>query len=312
MGEKCKFFKIDFWKRKYLRILAILISQKKADEISLLWSFEQLYKCEYGQNPNLRHPKNLSEKLLWLSYYWRNPMKIVCADKLRCREFVTEQRGLPQNLLVPIYGSYNDIEEIDFNRLPQRFFLQCNHGCGFNYAVKDKSQLDIIFLKKQFDVWMKSDYCGNLTEIHYKGIAPHKIICAEYLPAIGNDSSVIDYKLHCFNGEPYFVLVCYDRDEKGRAKLATFSLQWEQAFYTNNEKESNLMMPKSLKKMIEYSRTLSQGFPFVRVDFYDIDGSPYLGEMTFTPAGNLPSYFSMDIQNRFGQILKLPSKYNVD
>lgn len=311
MKKKCKFGEIAYWKRKYLQIIARIVSPDKAKEIALLWNFKQLYESEYGEKPNLRSPKNLSEKLLWIAYYWRNPKKSLCADKLKCRDYVTKHCGLPQNILIPLYGVYDDINEIDFDSLPRSFFLQCNHGCGMNYAVKNKNLLDFSDLKMKFDAWMKCDYMGNFSEIHYKGIVPHKIICVEYLPSLENDRSVIDYKLHCFNGEPYFVLVCYDRDERGRAKLATFSLQWEQVFYTNNEKKSELMMPKSLPKMIEYSRTLSSDFPFVRVDYYDVEGSLYLGEMTFSPAGNLPSYFGLDVQDRFGSILKLPPKYKV-
>ena len=139
-------------------------------------------------------------------------------------------------------------------------------------------------------------------------ITPHLIICEKYLPALG-DSSIVDYKVHCINGNPEFVLVCYDRDENEVAKLATFDKEWNQLYYVINEENVKIEKPKSLDRMYEYSSILSNNFPFVRVDFYDVDGIPYLGEMTFTPYGNMIDYYKDDVQISLGKKLKLPKPY---
>ncbi len=268
-----------------------------------------LYYGVYRRRPELDNPQDLNEKLLWLSFYWRNPLKAVCADKYACRDYVTQHCGLPEELLVPLIGVWDKAEEIDFNALPNQFVLKCNHGCGYNIIVKEKSLLDIAHARKQLNQWLSEDYAGNVSEIHYKDIKPHKIICEQYIPSIGDQPSVVDYKLMCFNGEPQFVLVCYDRNGKGGVKLATFSLDWEQLFFTNNELPVDFYKPESIDDQIKYTKVLSKEFPFVRVDFYDNAGRPLFGEMTFTPAGNLPTYFTPYVITKYGELLQLPQKY---
>lgn len=286
-----------------------LSKTKIVKEMQLYLGIINEYYNRYNRYPNLTYPSDLNEKLLWLSFYWRNPLKSRCADKYLCRDYATNVCGLPENLLVPLLGVWDTAEDIDFDALPNQFVLKCNHGCGYNIIVNDKSALDTIQTKKQLNQWLSENFAGNVSEIHYRDINPHKIICEKYLPAIGDDTSVIDYKLMCFNGSPSFILVCHNRDENGEPKLATFSHSWEQLFYTKNEKKIDLSKPASLNKMIEYAHVLSKDFPFVRVDFYDVAGKPLFGEMTFTPYGNILTYFTPDVIAKYGKILQLPQKY---
>lgn len=269
-----------------------------------------LYYNAYGRYPNLKKPKDLNEKLLWLSYYWRNPLKAECADKYKCREYATSKCGLSEDILVPILGVWNKAEDINFDNLPNSFVLKCNHGCGYNIIVKDKKELNINKTIQKLNGWLSENFAGNISEIHYKDIKPHLIICEKFLPAIGNDSSVIDYKLMCFNGVPCFIFVAYNRDCFGEATFCTFSLDWEQLYYIKNEIKTNIPKPSSLNEMIEYSKILSKNFPFVRVDFYEIEGRPLLGELTFTPYGNILTYFTPEVIIKYGNILKLPPKYH--
>lgn len=278
-------------------------------ELELLNKFYLLYSNVYDRDPDLANPHDLNEKLLWLSYYWRNPLKSQCADKYKCREYVTKKCGLSDNILVPMLGVWSDAKEIDFNSLPDQFVLKCNHGCGYNIIVRNKTTLDIENAREQLNQWLLEDYSGNVSEIHYKDIKPHRIICEQYLTTEANESSVIDYKLMCFNGIPHFFFVAYNRNEMGDASFCTFSLEWKQLFYIFKEKKVNIPKPKSLDKMLNYAKILSKDFPFVRVDFYDIKGMPLLGEMTFTPYGNLLTYFKPDVIEKYGKLLRLPSKY---
>lgn len=313
MGRVKKLILQPQFRQKHLLNIAtkcrLLFLVKFIENKKLLNDIQQLYYNVYGQSPNLDNPQTLNEKLLWLAYYWRHPLKAFCADKYKCREYVTNYCGLPENLLVPLLGVWDNAEKIDFDTLPNQFVLKCNHGCGYNIIVKDKNALDITLAKEKLNRWLSEDYAGNVSEIHYKDIKPHKIICEQYLPAIGDDSSVIDYKLMCFNGIPHFFFVAYNRDEAGEATFCTFSLEWEQLFYINDEKRVNIPKPASLDKMIEYVHVLSKDFPFVRVDFYDVEGKPLLGELTFTPYGNLSTYFTTDVIAKYGEILRLPPKY---
>lgn len=221
------------------------------------------------------------------------------------REYVTKQCGLSQDLLVPLLGVYKTADEIDFNKLPNRFVLKCNHGCGYNILVRDKSQMDADDVRRQLKVWMDSDYKAGLSEKHYELIKSHLILAEEFLDALSDGESMIDYKIFCINGDPKFIHVCYNRDEKFDAKLAAFTLDWKQF----EGEPVDITKPFSLDKMLEYAKVLSKDFPFVRVDFYDVDGNPLLGELTFTPYGNMITYFSNETLLKYGKMLKLPRKY---
>ena len=256
----------------------------------------------------MNQPMDLNEKLLWLSYYRRDPLKAQCADKYKCREYVTKECGLLEELLVPLYGVWNSADDINFSSLPESFVLKCNHGCGYNIIVTDKSKLDYENAKQTLNKWLSEDYAGNASEIHYKDIRPHVIMCEKYLSPHPGENSQTDYKLFCINGEVMFIFVCYNRDNNGEALYATYSTVWEQLFYTKNEPTSHITPPKSLNQMLLYAKSLSKPFPFVRIDFYEYEEAPLLGEMTFTPYGNIMTYFKDDVLMKYGQKLRLPKK----
>lgn len=311
MNHVKKIFNSDYRERKAVALInryEWLLKALGAKEVVLLNNIRKDYYNAYGHYPDLRHPKDLNEKLLWMAYYWRNPMKARCADKYRCREYVTKDCGLPEELLVPLHGVWNRVEDIDFQTFPDKFVLKCNHGCGYNIIVPDKSQFDIERAKAQLTLWLKEDYAGNASEIHYKDIHPHVVMCEEYLESESGRMSMTDYKVFCFNGKPSFVFICYDRDEHGKAHYATYSFEWKQKYYTKGELQSCFTAPQSLKEMYNYAEALSRPFPFVRVDFYEVNGKPLLGEMTFTPYGNIMSYFKDDILLHYGELLCLPNK----
>ena len=303
-----KLFDKEWYFRKFTKVITPFISKYQLERIELKHQISNEYQYTFGKKLHWNNPITLNEKLIWLSWYWRHPLKTLCADKFKLREYVTNTCGLPDSLLVPILGVYNNVDDINFDSLPNEFVMKCNHGCGYNILVPDKSVLDVKSSMHTLRTWLSGVYMGGVGEIHYLDITPHLIICEKYLPALG-DSSIVDYKVHCINGNPEFVLVCYDRDENEVAKLATFDKEWNQLYYVINEENVKIEKPKSLDRMYEYSSILSNNFPFVRVDFYDVDGIPYLGEMTFTPYGNMIDYYKDDVQISLGKKLKLPKPY---
>lgn len=121
---------------------------------------------------------------------------------------------------------------------------------------------------------------------------------------------MVDYKIFCFNGNPEYVQLCFDRDANLVAQHATFSFEWKQLYYTKNEQKYICQRPQSLDKMIEYASILSKDFPFVRCDFYEIKGKCFLRELTFTPFGNMLSFYNDDVLKKLGDKLTLPTKWN--
>ena len=263
-----------------------------------------------GRKLDWNNPTNLSEKQLWLNRYDCTPIKVQCADKYRMKQYVADC-GLDE-INVPLIGVWDRVEDLDCDKLPNQFVLKTNHGCGTNIICKDKSLLDIDDAKQKLANWLKIDFGKLYNEQHYKYIRPC-IFAEQYLPAL--DKFQTDYKIQVINGEPYCILICADRDTNGHAQLFSYDLDWNRIALLNGEEETlerQFDKPKNLSKMLEYARILSKPFPYVRVDFYEVNGKLYIGELTFTPYGNIMTYYKDEILEDMGNKLILPEKYHHD
>lgn len=245
-----------------------------------------LYKRKFGKSINLKDPKTFNEKLMWLKLntYYKNPLVTKCADKYLVRSYVKECGY--EHLLNNLIDVWDRTDQINWEALPDKFAIKCNHGCGYNIICDDKKNLDIEESKSRLKRWMEEDFWRLSAEVNYKYI-PKKIICESYL-----DTSLgflpDDYKIYCFNGEPKAILWVMDR--AGEKKGVFMSPEWEYISELGEDYKSVVELPqkpKSLDEMIEAAKTLSKPFPFVRVDFYQCGDKAIFGEMTFTPAGCL-------------------------
>lgn len=239
-----------------------------------------LYIYDTHEIPHLKNPKNFNEKMTNLKLTYKdNQLISQCADKYEVREYV-KSKGL-ENTLNELYFVYDNPNEIDFEKLPEKFVLKCTHGCGYNIICNDKSKIDIEKTKKKLGKWQKEKFGLATTELHYTNIKP-RIICEKYL-CDESGKLPIDYKIYCFYGVPKCILVCSDRETE--TKGSYYDLSWNRLNYETESfsYRKNIEKPKNLDKMIEYATKLSQGFDFVRVDFYNDDGKIIFGELTFTP-----------------------------
>ena len=265
------------------------------------------YKNVFGTELNLDDPKTFNEKLMWLKLnkYANDPLVSQCSDKYAVREYV-EKCGLGETLN-ELLGVWDRASEIPWDKLPKRFAIKCNHGCGYNLICQDKSKFDTQKATEQLDTWMKEDFWKEYAEVHYKTI-PKKIICEKYLEG-KNDALPVDYKIYCFHGKPVFIGNFIERDIVTDEILrGYFDLDWNPSPVFRYEMKTELFeRPKSLEKMLEYAQILSRPFPFVRVDFYEVDGKIYFGELTFTPTGCLATYYTDEAQRKLGELLNVKS-----
>ena len=254
----------------------------------------------FHKHLDLKNPATLSDKICWLELNEANPMTSQCSDKYAVRKYV-QDKGLGE-LLVPLYGNvYCDPDEIDFETLPNQFVLKATHGCELNIICANKQSLNWKKAKAQMRHWLHTPQWRMCLEPHYLSIQP-RIICEKYL---GDMASMIDYKFHCLNGEPQFVLVCFDRDKK--LKLSIYDLHWNRLdeICDNHHSDKFIPPPTKLKEMISVSRVLAKDFKFVRVDLYEINGVIYFGELTFTPATGILPYFSDRFLLEYGEKLQI-------
>lgn len=263
----------------------------------------RIYKQGFGEKINLKSPRKFSEKLMWLNLYWKDDKKVICTDKYEVRNYVKEKIG--EKYLNQLYGVYNTAEEIQWDKLPERFVLKATHGSGTNIICKDKSKLDKQESVEILNKWLKTNYALEYAELHYSKVKP-RIICEKFIET-ENGGFPIDYKIYCFNGKPKLTLVCLER-ATGKTRLAYFDNDWQPLNYNINGKVDKLIaQPVCFKEMLEVAQKLSEGIPFVRVDLYEFKGQVLFGEMTFTPRGCLNTNIVEEAQMILGEYLELPS-----
>ena len=257
-----------------------------------------------GVNLDLENPKTIQDKLAWLNIYDTDPLKTKCADKIKVHEYCKEVLG--EDICVPIIKIYNNVAEINWDELPQQFAIKCNHGSGMNIIVKDKSKLNIQDAKNKLSRWMKDDFAfRNGFEAHYHDIE-HKIFVEEYKE--NDEQGLLDYKFICFNGEPVYMQIFGDRFGPTR-HMNYYDMNFELVDLERKDFRRNLSAdykePKNFSRMKEYAKKLSKHFKFVRVDFYEIDGKIYLGELTFTPGAMAFKYKNDEDNVKVGNLLKI-------
>ena len=264
----------------------------------------RMYRSAMGKNIDWKNPKDLNEKINWMKFNYDTTIWTKLADKYLVREYVAE-KGL-SNILVKLYGVWDNANDIDFDKLPNQFVLKTNHGCGTIIVVEDKSKLNIKETREKLNKWLKVKYGLNTVEPHYLKIKP--LIIAEELLVNDNkqSSSLVDYKVFCLNGNPHSILVCANR-KQGKVDKAFYSVDWHllKEMSPNEGEIFNCNKPVTLSQMVDIAKKISEGHPQVRVDFYEVKGRLYFGEMTFTSLGGYMNYITPAYLNEMGELVKI-------
>lgn len=267
-----------------------------------------LYRHRFNRKLNLDNPVTLNEKLQWLKLntYNNNDLVTTCIDKFKVREYLKEKEC--DHIANELIGVWENANEIDWDALPNKFVLKCNHGAGYNIICTDKTKFDVIEATKTLNKWMNEDYWKLLAEINYKYI-PKRIICEKFIETESGELPD-DYKIYCFNGKPTYIMLCQGRRE-GNTKFYFLDRDWNIVPLNKDSKEVSkdftIEKPEGIDKLYEYAEKLSEPFPFVRADFYLENGKVYFGELTFTPAAALDTKRLPETDKLFGDLLKLPS-----
>ena len=262
----------------------------------------------FGKRLNLRHPQDFEQKLFWLSVYYRHPLIEQCADKYRVREYV-EQCGCG-DILNTLYGAYDKAEDIPFNELPNQFVVKSNRGSGDNFFCLDKTSLHIEGAVRLLDSWREHTYGIETAEYQYAKM-PFKLVVERYLKASGQ-TDWVEYQFFCFNGIPVSVLVRNDLETAGGQPFAeSYSMNWQRQYLRKDEEQMTFDVPRpvSFDKMKEYAFRLARPFPHVRVDFYEVNGHLYFGELTFSTHGNVFENYKESTLIEWNRLLTLPKPY---
>ena len=253
---------------------------------------------------NIDNPKTWCEKMAWLQINDNAELRAKCADKIKVHEYSIEKLG--KDICVPIIKVYDNPNEIDFSELPDKFVLKCNHGYAFNIICRDKSKLNQKDCQLKLQKWLNTSFGQSSIELHYLKIK-RKCYAETFIENAGH-KELIDYKFWCFDGVPRYVKVLNGRNTND-FHLNYYDMNFNfmnicQIGRANNPSKLD-KKPEHFEQMKEYAKKLSEDFHFVRVDFYEVDGVVYLGELTFTPATGFIKWTDPNIDRMFGDMIKL-------
>lgn len=257
------------------------------------------YFATFKKILNLQTPQTFNEKLQWLKLNDRKDIYTTMVDKFEAKSYVSSIIG--NKYIIPTLGVYDNFNEIDFNKLPSQFVIKCTHDSGGLMIVSDKSKLDVKKAKEKINKSFKRNYYYPGREWPYKNVKP-KIIIEKYMKD-NSTNDLRDYKFFCFNGKCKFFKIDFNRLTKHQAN-----------YYDTNgnilpfgeeicppDFAKKLELPVNLKKMITLAEKLSQNIKFLRVDFYEINGNIYFGELTFYPTSGfgkfIPNIWDLKLGN---------------
>ncbi len=265
-----------------------------------------IYKKRFGREPNLQDPQTFAEKIQWLKLNWYDELAVKCADKFLVREYIESRIGA--EYLNDLLGVYEDIEKIDISALPDQFVLKGTHGSHFNIICRDKTKLDWKLEKAKLKRWSTINYYWQNREWVYRDLKPAFIV--EKFLDDKSGSSLTDYKFYCFNGDPAFCQVIKNRGKN--ESIDFYDLNWEHLPFTGLRRipfaDSKISKPEGYEKMVELARALAQSFPFVRADFYNIEGRILFGELTFFPQSGLGEFTPIEYDRQIANKMILPQK----
>lgn len=284
--------------------LGVLLTEEKKREI-----LGEAFLNRVGYELNLDAPKTFNEKIMWTKLYYQNPLITTCCDKFAVKEYVKKILG--EEYFVPTIASWDDPDDIDFSILPDQFVLKVNWSSGYNIIVKNKAELDIEETRETLKQWMKPDRNSYFQYFNwgFKHVKP-VVYAEEYLEQI--DGQLYDYKFHCFNGKAKLLLIATDRHKD--VSFDFFDMDFNLLPFTRGGRHSDNTpkKPALYDEMVRCAEILAEPFPFVRIDFYEVGGRIYLGEMTFYPGGGILPFDPVEWDYKLGDWYQLPEKTITD
>lgn len=268
-----------------------------------------LFEARTGKKLNLDNPQTFNEKLQWLKLYNRKPIFTTMVDKCEAKKYVAERIG--EEYIIPTLGVWDKFEDIDFDALPQQFVLKCTHDSGGLVVCRDKQQLDLESARKKINKSLKRNYYWHTREWPYKNVKP-RIIAEQYMEdSVTNE--LRDYKFFCFNGKMKVMFIASERyNNTTETRFDFFDRDFQHLDFRNGHPNADVppAKPEKFEEMCVLAEKLSDNLPLLRVDFYEVDGKIYFGELTFSHWGGMMPFEPDEWDRKLGDWIELPSKNN--
>ena len=296
---------IKFILNKNYRFLVLAGRGRKAN-IPADTFLKTMYKIKTGKELNLENPVLYNEKLQWLKLYDHRPEYTTMVDKYSVKQFVAERIG--NKYVIPLLGVWESVKDIDFDSLPDRFVLKTTHDSGAVIICKNKKVFDINSAKKRLKYFLKRNYYDCNREWPYKNVKP-RIIAEAYMED-STHGELRDYKFFTFGGVPKVLYIAQGRGTNGETVADFFDMDFNHLDLKIDHEMAVIPpeKPKCFEEMKRLAAILSGDTPQLRVDFYEVDGKVYFGEMTFFHCSGFEKFHPEEWDKIFGDLVKLPVK----
>lgn len=272
--------------------------QSKLDDITFI---RIKYWIIFGKRINFSNPKTFNEKLQYLKLKQRDNNLTKLVDKNEVKDYISRFNLVE---VIPTLNSWSNVDEINWDTLPNQFVLKTTHDSGGVVVCKNKSTLDVESAKNKLTKSLHHDYYMSGREWPYKNVVP-KIIAEKHIE--DESGELRDFKFFCFNGVVQFFKVDFNRaiDHHANYYDCNMNLLSLGEVACPPDPNHKVSFPKNMKEMISAAEQLSVGFPFVRVDLYNVNGSIYFGELTFYPASGFGRFTDSMWDSSIGSMLDL-------
>ena len=263
------------------------------------WYLSIRYYEHLGKKLNLKNPVTFNEKLQWLKIYNHKPEYTILVAKYAVRQYISKTIG--KEYLIPLAGGpWDKFDDIEFEQLPDQFVLKCTHDSASVVICKDKYNFDKEKARQKINAALKYNFYWYGREWPYKNVKP-KIIAEKFMVDDCGDPDLKDYKFMCFNGVVKCSFVCTERFS-GNLRVTFFDRDWNTMPFSRTYPVSEKEIPKPVNynQMLELAEQLSQDIPFIRVDFYEINGKIYFGELTFFPGCGFEAFHPESWDKKLG------------
>ena len=292
---------------KYPSIILVKLDNLNIIRLSDEKYLKIIYKSFFNKKLDLNDPKTFNEKLQWLKLYDRKDIYTKMVDKYEAKEYISSIIG--KEYVIPTLGIYDSFDEIDFSKLPNQFTIKCTHDSGSVIVCKDKKSFSLTIARKKIEKCLKKNYYYTNREWPYKNIKP-RIIIEKYLEN-NNKLPLCDYKFFCFQGSPKYMYISTGLENHATASMSFFDMDYNAVTLKRADYKAldNVPpRPKNYEKMKKFAKVLSKNLPHLRVDFYEIDGQLFVGELTFTTNGGFIPFEEEKWDIKLGDLIKLPEK----
>lgn len=259
------------------------------------------YYLKLGERLNLKRPVLYNEKLQWIKLYDREARYATFVDKIDVRTFVSGVIG--DTYLIPAIQMADRAEDIDWASLPNRFVLKCTHGSSCNIICRDKTALDIDAAMGDIRAYMRRNWFDTSREWPYKDVKP-RILIEEFLES-GTGDVPLDYKIMCFHGKPYYIIVDVDRYQGHKRNYYDPDWNLVPIFNRHPNYDGDIPRPEKLDEMLKIAEKLSKGLRHIRIDLYAILGKVYFGEMTFFHGYGMEVFRPRDFERHMGDLIEI-------